>query len=111
MKQVIKSGISTFLAGALCAMSAASAAGFYEEPPPRDVDMCVAEIRARADYGDATRVRHDIVSTTRRPVGFAIEIETTVYAPTTGSVLREYETVCIATGGRSPSRFQISEKQ
>jgi hypothetical protein len=80
-------------------------------PPPRDIDMCVAEIRERADYADATRVRHDIVSTTRRAVGFAIEIETTVYAPATGSVLREYETVCIATGGRSPSRFRISEKQ
>ena len=111
MKQAIKTGIRTLLTGAAFAASAASATGFYEEAPPRDIDMCVAEIRERADFGDAARVRHDIVSTTRRAVGFAIEIETMVYAPETGSVLREYETVCIATGGRAPSRFQISEKR
>ena len=111
MKPAVTIGLRTLLSGAVLATSAASGAGFYEEAPPGDIDMCVAEIREHADFSDATRVRHDIVATTRRKVGFAIEIDTTVYAPTSGAVLREYESVCVATGGRSPSRFRISEKQ
>lgn len=111
MKSTFTFGLRNLLAGAVFAASVASGAGFYEEAPSGDIDMCVAEIRERADFSDAARVRHDVVATTRRAVGFAIEIETTVYAPTRGDVLREYESVCVATGGRSPSRFRISEKQ
>ncbi len=111
MKTTVTNGLRNLLASAVFVTSAASGAGFYEAAPPGDIDMCVAEIRERADFSDAARVRHDIVATTRRAVGFEIEIETTVYAPTRGAVLREYESVCVATGGRSPSRFRINEKQ
>lgn len=92
--------------GATVAAAQPAAAGFYEAAAPRDVDMCIAEVRARADLRDAGRVQHAVASTKRR-VGFAIEIETTVFAPDGGAVLREYETVCVATGGERPSRFAI----
>jgi hypothetical protein len=88
----------------------AAAAGFYADAPPRDLAMCVAEVRAQADLSNAARVRYDVVSTTRRPVGYAIEIDATVYGQAGGAVLRRYETVCVATGGRKPSRFRIDEK-
>ncbi|HEX5788817.1 MAG TPA: hypothetical protein VFY03_11590 [Woeseiaceae bacterium] len=86
----------------------AEATGFYAEAAPRDIDMCVAEVRARADVRDAARVRH-FVASTKRTVGYSIEIETTVYAPGSGGVLREYETVCVATGGEQPARFTMRE--
>ena len=91
---------------ALTASSPAMAAGFYTAAPPRDIDRCVALVRERADFAEASRVRHDVTSK-RRTVGFVIEIDTTVYAPESGDVLREYESVCVATGGKSPSRFRI----
>lgn len=97
------------LAG-LVSAAPALASGFYTDAPARDIDMCVAEVRERADFTGASRVRYDVVATQRRHVGFAIEIRTTVYAPNAGAVLREYETVCVATGGREPSRFRMTEK-
>ena len=100
--------LATALAGAAQTPPAA-AAGFYAEAAPRDIDMCVAEVRARADVRDAARVRH-FVASTKRTVGYSIEIETTVYAPGSGAVLREYETVCVATGGERPARFAMREK-
>ena len=111
MKQAISTGILSLTFAAALGPVTTAAAGFYEDAPPRDIDMCVAEIRARADLSGAARVRHDIISTTKRAVGFSIEIDTTVYASTSGAVLREYESVCIATGGQAPSRFRMSEKE
>jgi hypothetical protein len=89
--------------------SPAMAGGSYTDAPSRDIDMCIAEVRARADFTEAARVRYD-VSTTRRSVGYAIGIRTTVYAPGSGAVLREYESLCIATGGGSPSRFEMAAR-
>lgn len=102
-------GLSLLLLAGLAVAGPALATGFYTDAPPRDIDMCVAEVRQRADLTGAGRVRYDIVSTRRRHVGFEIEIETTVYAPTGGAVLREYETVCVATGGKTPSHFRMAE--
>lgn len=103
-------GLSLLVLAGLGATGSVRATGFYTDAPSRDIEMCVAEVRQRADFTGASRVRYDIVSTRRRHVGFEIEIETTLYAPTDGAVLREYETVCVATGGERPSRFLISEK-
>jgi hypothetical protein len=87
----------------------AMAGGSFTDAPSRDIDMCLAEVRARADFTEAVRVRYD-VSTTRRSVGYAIGIRTTVYAPESGAVLREYDSLCIATGGVSPSRFEMTAR-
>lgn len=98
--------VSTLLLAGLAAHTPAVAGGSYTDAPSRDIDMCIAEVRTRADFSEAARVRYD-VSTTRRSVGYAIGIRTTVYAPGSGSILREYESLCIATGGGSPSRFEM----
>lgn len=107
-----KAGIRTFIGTAvlasLTAAGPAEAIGFVADPPRRDIDMCVAAVRDRADYSGAGEVRHEVVSTKRRTVGYSIGIETTVREAAGGSVLREYRSVCVATGGRSPSRFEIT---
>jgi hypothetical protein len=86
------------------------AAGYYYPAPQRDVDACVAEISRQADYDEAARVRHEFTSATERSVGYVFEINTKVYATGSGAVVREYESVCVATGGRKPSKFRIAEK-
>jgi hypothetical protein len=101
--------VTTLLLAGLAAFPPAVAGGSYTDTPSRDIDMCIAEVRARADFTEAARVRYD-VSTTRRSVGYAIGIRTTVYAPGSGAVLREYESLCIATGGGSPSRFEMAAR-
>ena len=108
MHKLTRPIVPAALLSAFTAFSPALATGFYTEAPPRDIDMCVALVRERADFADATRVRHDVTSK-RRAVGYEIEIGTTVYATGSGAVLREYESVCVATGGKSPSRFRIAE--
>jgi hypothetical protein len=110
MYQQTRKAARLFIAMGTILSGGAHAAGFYEDAPPRDIDMCVAEVRQQANFVDAARVRHDIVATKRRAVGYTIEIDTTVYAPGTGDVIREYESVCVATGGKAPSRFQINPK-
>lgn len=110
MNAVHVTGLSLLVLAGFAITGSARATGFYTDAPSRDIEMCVAEVRQRADFTGASRVRYDIVSTRRRHVGFEIEIETTVYAPTDGAVLREYETLCVATGGTTPSRIRMSEK-
>jgi|GEM_PF-1941533 len=114
MKTLIsRNGVRTFIGTAvlatLYAATPAAAIGFVADPPQRDIDMCVAAVRERADYTGAGEVRHAVVSTKRRTVGYSIGIETTVREAAGGSVLREYRSVCVATGGRSPSRFEITQ--
>lgn len=106
MYKLISPIVPVVLLSALTASSPVMAAGFYTAAPPRDIDSCVALVRESADFAEASRVRHDVTSK-RRTVGFVIEIDTTVYGSGSGAVLREYESVCIATGGKSPSRFRI----
>ncbi len=108
MRKLTRPIVPAVLLSGLTAFSPVFAAGFYNAAPPRDIDMCVAAVRERAELADAMRVRHDVTSR-RRTVGYEIEIDTTVYAQGSGAVLRQYESVCVATGGRFPSRFRIAE--
>ncbi len=93
----------------LIALSSTTLAGFYEFAPQRDIDLCVAEIQAYADYTGAGRVRHDVESSKRKTVGFSLKIDTTVYADIDGAAIREYKTVCVVTGGKKPLKFTIRE--
>ena len=101
----------TLAAALLIALAApADAAGFYEVAPRNDIDMCVAAVAAEADYDEAARVRHEVVTTKRRTVGYRLDIETTVFEAGSGAVIREYSSTCLATGGEQPSKFEIRDK-
>lgn len=71
--------------------------------------MCATRIAQDADYVDAGYVRHEVVFTKRRTVGYALDIRTRVYDAKNGAVIREYQSECIATGGKTPVRFEIGE--
>ena len=100
---------SSLAAIGLIAISAPTLAGFYELAPDSDVDLCVSEIQAHADYTGAGRVRHEVESSKRRAMGFKLEIETTIYAEGDDTAIREYKSVCVVTGGDKPRKFTITE--
>ena len=100
---------SSLAALGLFAISAPTLASYYEIAPNRDVDLCVAEIQAHADYTDAGRVRHEVESSKRRTVGYLLKINTTVYSEGDDKAIREYTAVCVVTGGKKPLKFSIKE--
>lgn len=104
-----KIAASTLAAIGLIAISTPTLAGFYEVAPNSDVDLCVSEIKAHADYTDAGRVRHEVESVKRRSVGYSLKIDTTVYSASDDKAIREYTAVCVVTGGKKPLKFTIKE--
>ena len=100
---------SSLAALGLIAISAPTLAGFGEIAPNADVNLCVSEIQAHADYTDAGRVRHEVESAKRRSMGYTLKIDTTVYSATDDKAIREYTAVCVVTGGKTPYRFSIKE--
>ena len=105
-KKILTSSLAAF---GLIAISAPTLAGFYEFASNKDVDLCVAEIQAHADYTDAALVRHEVESSKRRAVGYSLKIDTTVYAEGDDEAIREYRSVCVVTGGTKPFKFSIKE--
>lgn len=100
---------SSLAALGLIAISAPTLAGFYEIAPNEDIDLCVAEIQAYADYTGAALVRHEVESTKRRALGYSLKIDTTVYSEGGDKAIREYKAVCVVTGGDKPYKFSIKE--
>ena len=102
----MKTAIST---GLLLALSSTVSAGsaFETKATQSEVEACVAAVTARADYGDAMRVRHDIESSQRRSTGHRLVIETRVYGD--GGILREYRAVCVVTRDAAPLSFEMRE--
>lgn len=100
---------SSLAALGLIAISAPTLAGFYDIVPNEDVDICVAEIQAHADYTDAALVRHEVESSKRRAVGYSLTIDTTVYSEGSEKAMREYKAVCVVTGGEKPYKFSIEK--
>lgn len=100
---------SSLAAFGLIAISTPTLAGYFEFAPKADVDLCVAEIQAHADYTGAARVRHEVASSKRRTVGYKLEIETSVYAEGDDTPIREYKAVCVVAGGDKPRKFTITQ--
>ena len=104
-----KMAVRSLAAIGLIILSGTTLASNYEFAPDKDVDLCVAEIQAHADYTGAGRVRHEVESSKRRTVGYSLKIETTVYADISGETIRAYKAVCIVTGGTKPLKFTIQK--
>lgn len=80
-----------------------------ELAPQSTIDLCVAEISDRANYENATRVRHEVDSRARGTIGHVLLIDTTVYGPENGEAIREYATKCVVGNGDRPVMFKIKE--
>ena len=101
--------VATLMAGMFVHTSQALAATDVEVQAQREISACIAEIDDRADYSDASRVRHRVEVMKRRAVGYKLSIETAVYAGEGPDTIREYATSCVAFGDAEPVRFRIAE--
>ncbi len=75
----------------------------------REVNSCIAEISDHANYNDATRVRHIVVTTKQTRFGFVFTIDTSVYTKSDGTAVREYASYCDAIDDDKPVKFRIRE--
>ncbi len=92
-------------------LTATAAAGpFTPELASADqVDVCVAAIEKRADYRDATRVRHAVESSARRSTGHRLVIDTRVYGVDRATPIRAYTAVCVIASGDTPISFKFEQ--
>ena len=74
----------------------------------REVNSCIAEINDRANYDDATRVRHTVVEVKNTFAGYVLTIDTDVFTKSTESAVREYASYCVAKDDAKPSKFSIN---
>lgn len=79
-----------------------------ELAPAEKVDACVAAITAKADYSDANRVRHEVLSKKRRRLGHKLVIDTTVFGESNGEVIRRYAAICYVSYGDAPIKIEIT---
>ena len=105
-----KIGKGILSAAALIVLSGSASAAQNEWTEIQaEIDSCVAVVADHADYTDASRVRHEIVSVKERTVGYKLTIETSIYANTDDAAIREYATSCVVNGNNPPMQFSIDE--
>jgi len=104
-----KAVVSIALAGLYVFASPAGAATVAESGVENEVNSCVAEVRERLDYTDASRVRHDVTAIERRTVGYTLEISTSLYGETGEDVIRAYAATCVVNGDNEPLSFEITD--
>ncbi len=103
-----KALVSLVLGGLYVLAAPAGAATVAESGVASEVNACIAEVRERMDYTDASRVRHDVVAIERRTVGYTLKISTTVFGQAEGEAIRAYATICVVNGDNKPLQFSIS---
>ena len=73
------------------------------------IQVCVAEIGRHADYGNASRVVHEIVALEQRNLEeMEISVETSVYLQSDGDLPREYRVSCVTGTRRDLVKFNIA---
>jgi len=100
---------SLALMGLYAYAAPAVAATVAESGVASEVNACIAEVRDRLDYSDATRVHHDITAIERRTVGYTLKISTSIFSESDSQAIRAYAATCIVNGNNPPLSFSMSE--
>ena len=103
-----KAVVSIALAGLYVFASPAGAETVAESGVADEVNSCVAVVRERVDYSNATRIRHDVKAIERRTVGYTLKISTSLYGDTENEVIRAYAATCVVNGNNKPLAFEIT---
>lgn len=72
-----------------------------------EIETCVAAVSERIDLTSANRVRHIVTQSDRNGLGYALTIETSVYAD---GAEKHYEAYCVASGKSQPTKFRFDEQ-
>lgn len=84
-----------------------SATGRDARNKGKEIQICVAEIRKRADYGDATRVVHTVAAEQKNIAEQQFRINTLVYSGSKETAVREYYSLCVTRGPIELVSFRI----
>ena len=76
-------------------------------PYADELESCVSAVTEHLDLSNVSRVRHTVVQEKRTGIGYALSIETSVFA---GEDERRYKAYCVATGTDAPLKFTIDER-
>ena len=104
-----KAVLSLALTGLYILAAPVGAATVAESGVASEVESCIAAVRERLDYSNATRIRHDVTAIERRTVGYTLKISTSVYGEAEGEAIRAYAATCVVNGDNQPLQFNISE--
>ncbi len=74
-----------------------------------EINSCIAEVGAFANYDDAVRVRHNVVVVKRTRIGYVFTIDTAVFVESGDDAIREYASYCVVRGTQKPVKFDINE--
>ena len=96
--------VSIFLIGGQAFASEQGKFAYYTE-----INSCIAEVGAKANYDDAVRIRHTVVRVKRIRMGHVFTIDTAVFVEADGDAIREYASYCVVRGTKKPVKFDISE--
>ena len=103
---LMTSGLATLSLFVLGAQAVASDAIAFNS----EIHSCVDAVADHANYSDASRVQHTVVKAERAFLGYALTIDTAVFAASDDDVaIRYYATYCVANGRNKPLKFRISE--
>jgi len=74
-----------------------------------EIHNCVAEIAVHANYDDARRVLHTVITKKRSRLGYTFLIDTSVFADDDQEAIRKYASYCVARGENTVLKFKIDE--
>ena len=87
-----------------------AAAGNRTRSMDHEIQMCVAEVGRRADYGNATRVVHKIMEAEQKNIAEQqFTIDTIVFTDSSDVVAREYRSRCVTRGALKLVNFEINQ--
>ena len=76
----------------------------------KQAKACIAEIGRQADYGNANRARHAVVSTSQTAQGQSIlQIETSLISGRRDKVIKRYSTSCVVGEAATVAKLDIAE--
>lgn len=73
----------------------------------KEIQICVAEIRKRANYGEATRVVHTVAEERKNIAEQQFRINTLIYSGSKETAVREYYSLCVTRGPIELVSFRI----
>ncbi len=105
-----KIALSLTLIGLFAANVAYAIPGFTTDAPKSSVETCVAEVAGHANFNDAAKVVHNVVTQDRRGSGHKMSIKTIVLGEDGKTVIREYASNCAINTQDEVQRFNIRQK-
>jgi len=101
---------ATVMLALTCSTQALAASPDDDKAFRKQAKACIAEIGRQADYSNANRARHAVVSTSQTAQGQSIlQIETSLISGRRDKVIKRYSTSCVVGEAATVAKLDITE--